>query len=141
MWRNTLRPRIEFSPRADVPLLYQRTIALRLRQLRNFTRLTRLTLPSLRSLNWGPQTFALRFHCYHITLTRGKNDTWHRVPQPSYPSGSPAEVLCTWFVVKHIIYGNNCWANEDGRHLYPFVQQNRLRNDWPFPQHHITRSD
>lgn len=39
------------------------------------------------------------------------------VPQPSYPSGSPAEVLCTWFVVKHIIYGNNCWTNGDGRHL------------------------
>ena len=38
-------------------------------------------------------------------------------PQPSYPSGSPAEVLCIWFVVKHIIYGNNCWTNEDGRHL------------------------
>jgi len=39
------------------------------------------------------------------------------VPQPSYPSGSPAEVLCIWFVVKHIIYGNNCWTNGDGRHL------------------------
>ena len=41
------------------------------------------------STNYRPE---IDTTCYHITLTRGKNDPRHRVPQPFYPSGSPAEV-------------------------------------------------